>query len=136
MYGSVDVNYLAVLVAAIASMVLGWLWYGPLFGKAWMAMSGQKDMGKYKGGMGANYFIAYLGSAVTAYGMAYFLSATSATTLSGALMVAFWAWLGFVATVTLGSVLWERQSWSFWFLKNSYNLLSLLLIAWILFAWK
>lgn len=28
-----EVNYLAVLVAATANLILGAIWYGPLFGK-------------------------------------------------------------------------------------------------------
>ena len=32
-----SVNYLAVLVAAALEIGLGALWYGPLFGKPWMA---------------------------------------------------------------------------------------------------
>ena len=38
MMQQVAVNYLAVLAAAIASMVIGFLWYGPLFGKQYMAL--------------------------------------------------------------------------------------------------
>ena len=34
------VNWLAVVVAALAAFPLGMLWYGPLFGKAWMAATG------------------------------------------------------------------------------------------------
>ncbi len=35
----VHVNYLAVLVAALAVFVLGWLWYSPLlFFKPWMRL--------------------------------------------------------------------------------------------------
>ena len=37
---TVDINYLAVLIAALASYVLGALWYSPvLFGKLWMKLS-------------------------------------------------------------------------------------------------
>lgn len=45
-----NVNYLAVLVAAIASMILGYLWYGPLFGNMWKQLMGftDKDMKKMK----------------------------------------------------------------------------------------
>jgi len=31
------VNYLAVIVTAVAGFLIGWLWYGVLFGKTWMA---------------------------------------------------------------------------------------------------
>lgn len=33
-----SINYLAVLIAAVASMIIGFLGYGPLFGKAWMRL--------------------------------------------------------------------------------------------------
>jgi len=38
---SLDINWLAVLVAAIATFVLGGLWYGPLFGRIWRVAEGQ-----------------------------------------------------------------------------------------------
>jgi hypothetical protein len=31
------VSWLAVIVGAVAAFILGWLWYGPLFGKQWAA---------------------------------------------------------------------------------------------------
>ncbi len=41
------ITWLAVIVAALASFPLGMLWYGPLFGKAWMAASGvTKETGR------------------------------------------------------------------------------------------
>lgn len=44
-----DINWLSILAAAVASLVIGFLWYGPLFGKAWMAASGMTEE-KIKGG--------------------------------------------------------------------------------------
>jgi hypothetical protein len=38
-----DINWLAVLVAAIVTFVLGGLWYGPLFGKVWRTAEGQAE---------------------------------------------------------------------------------------------
>lgn len=38
---------LAVVLAAVVSMIVGWLWYGPLFGKQWMALMGWKPLGKF-----------------------------------------------------------------------------------------
>ena len=48
---ALEVNYLAVLVAAIVNMVVGALWYSPLlFGKAWMKLTGfnKKQLKKAK----------------------------------------------------------------------------------------
>jgi hypothetical protein len=36
-------NWLAILGATLASFALGGLWYGPIFGKAWMAAIGKKQ---------------------------------------------------------------------------------------------
>ena len=36
-------NYLALLVAALVPMVIGYLWYGPLFGKTWMNSTGMTE---------------------------------------------------------------------------------------------
>ena len=36
-----DLNYLAILVAGISNMVIGFLWYGPIFGKMWMGLIGK-----------------------------------------------------------------------------------------------
>ncbi len=37
-----QVNWLAVAVTAIVTFALGALWYGPLFGKAWLSAVGLK----------------------------------------------------------------------------------------------
>lgn len=38
-----DINWLAVVLAAIAAFVVGGIWYGPLFGKAWMVAAGKTE---------------------------------------------------------------------------------------------
>jgi hypothetical protein len=53
----------------------------------------------------------------------------------GGLMAGFWNWLGFVAPVTLGSVLWEGKSWKLWCFNNSYYLVMLLVMGVILSLW-
>jgi hypothetical protein len=40
---SLDINWLGVIVAAVATFVLGGVWYGPLFGKVWRAAEGRPD---------------------------------------------------------------------------------------------
>lgn len=38
-----NINWLAIVAAAILPLVTGFLWYGPLFGKAWMKESGMTE---------------------------------------------------------------------------------------------
>ena len=35
-----SINFLAVVVCVVAGMPVGFLWFGPLFGKAWAAHMG------------------------------------------------------------------------------------------------
>lgn len=138
----VDVNYLAVLAGAVSNMVLGFLWYGPLFGKQWMALSGlgqqELDLQKSKG-LGKSYAIAFVGALVMAYVLAHALVFASAYMgvdgVYAGLTVGFWNWLGFIAPVTLGIVLWDGKPWKLWVLNNAYHLLSLLVMGVILASW-
>ena len=135
----VNINYWAVLGAAVASMVLGFLWYGPLFGKVWMSLSGltsaDAEAAKAKG-MGKTYALSFLGSLVMSYVLAHSLIFASAYLvvegISAGLMAGFWNWLGFIAPVTLGGVLWEGKSWKLWGLNNAYYIVSLCVMGVIL----
>ncbi len=138
----VNVNYLAILVSAIASMILGYIWYGPLFGKQWISLSGlsreQLDSQKAKG-RGKSYALMFVGSLVMAFVLSHTLifamDFLGTEGISAGLQTGFWNWLGFVAPVTLGSVLWDGKPWKLWVLNNAYNLLSLLVMGVILALW-
>ncbi len=138
----VPINYLAVLVAAIASMVIGSLWYGPIFGKQWVALSGMPSdkMDKAKAqGMGKAYAIAFVGSLLLSYVLAHaIVFAGSYMHVEGiklGLTAGFWNWLGFIVPVTLGSVLWEMRPWKLWVINISYHLVTLMLMGIILALW-
>lgn len=139
---AVTINYLAVLAASIVHMILGFLWYGPVFGKQWMALSGvnPNKEGISKGKMNQLYLMAFIGALIMNYVLAHaFVFASNYMEVSGAaagLSVGFWNWLGFIAPVTLGSVLWEGKSWKLWGLNNSYQLLSLLIAGVIIALWQ
>ncbi len=128
------VGYIAIFVAAIASMVIGFLWYGPLFGKIWMDLSGFKkeNMDKMKSSAQTGYIVQYVASLVTAGVIGMLITATGATTLVAALMVGFWGWIGFIATTTLGGVLWEGKPVKLYLLNNAYHLLTAFVMAAIL----
>lgn len=135
-----EINYLAVIGAAIASMVVGMFWYSPAgFGKQWMALSGltEADMNRAKArGMSKLYFIAFVGSLLTSYVLARFSDYMGASTVLGGLELGFWVWLGFVATTLLGPILWEGKPAKLYFLNASYQLVNLAIMGIILSVWK
>lgn len=133
----ISINYLALIVAAIANMAIGMLWYGPLFGKQWMAMTGlTKESMK---DMPLKPWQAMIGGLITSLVIAYvllFFTLTWVTSLSEALMSAFWIWLGFVATTQLSGFLWEGKSFKLFLLNTGYSLVAYGVMAAILFLWQ
>ena len=132
------VNYLAILVAGIASMVLGFLWYGPFFGKPWMKLMNfdKNSMKSMKLSPVTAMILGFLTYLVIAYVLAGFISILNAATIVEGMKIAFWIWLGFIATTTLGSFLWEGKSIKLYLFNNAYNLLNILVMAVILITWK
>jgi hypothetical protein len=135
----VDINFVAVFVAAIASMVIGAFWYSPvLFGNAWIKLSGmsKKDIEKAKqGGMGGKYFLGFVASLVMAYVLSYFVDYAGAVVALEGAQVGFWVWLGFIAPVQLGVVLWENKPVKLFWMNTLYYLVTLAVMGIILAAW-
>ncbi|MEN9625842.1 MAG: hypothetical protein RL557_170 [archaeon] len=133
-----SVNYLTVIVCAVASMIIGSLWYSPLlFGNIWMKLQGfsKKDMNKAKqAGMWKLYLAAFIGSLVTASVLGYLIDIVGKNVSTG-ILLAFLAWLGFVATTLLGNVLWEGKSVAVYVLNILYYLVNLVVMGLILGAW-
>lgn len=134
----VVINYWAVLGVAVASMVLGSLWYGPLFGKTWMKLAGVSMSGGKEGqkAMMKSYALMFVSALIMGFVLAHFLKFAGTfmndVSLSGALMGAAWIWLGFVAPPTVGMVLWEGKPWKYWLIVSGYWLADLLIAAVIL----
>lgn len=132
----VTVNWLAVLVAGVVKFLIGWAWYAPpVLGKKWMELSRitEADM---RAGMAP----AIIGQLVTDLIMAYVLARVVAhygagTIVDGAL-VALLVWVGFVATVTLASVLYEKRPVQLWLINNGYLVIGLVVMGAILAAWQ
>ncbi|QQG40034.1 MAG: DUF1761 domain-containing protein [Candidatus Aenigmatarchaeota archaeon] len=129
------ITYVAVAIAALASFVLGMLWYGPLFGKIWMKLSGitnkQVKVAKKKN-MSPAYVASILGSVVMAFVLGLFITLTGVTSAAGGMMIGAWAWLGFIAPVQLGKVLWEGKPLQLYALDVAFHLVALLLMGYIL----
>lgn len=132
------INYLAVVVSAIVSMVLGGFWYSPfLFGKRWTEGMNfaPKDLLDMKKRANASYAINFLLLLLMAFVLAHFVDYAQATTFIEGVQAGFWVWLGFIATVSLGSVLWEGKPIQVYLINAGYQLVSLVMMGIILTLW-
>ncbi|MEK9157341.1 MAG: DUF1761 domain-containing protein [Patescibacteria group bacterium] len=135
----VEVSLIAPFVCAVANMVLGMVWYNPAtpVGKMWMKESGHKMESmteKQKKMMGFSYLIAFVCAYTMAYVLGHVLAFAETASYGEALQGAFWMWLGFVATVGTGVVLWEGKSWKLWAINTGYYLVAMLIMSTILFG--
>ena len=124
--------YWSIIVAAIAQMIIGYLWYGPLFGKIWMRLSKAK-MNSKKSAI-PSYVWMFVGSLVTAYILKIVLLVFPFASASGVTLTAVLLWLGFNVPVLLGSILWEGKSFKLYALNTLYYLVSYIVMAQILLA--
>lgn len=130
-------NLLAVVVAGVASLAVGMLWYNEkLMGKEWMRLLGltkkemHEAMHKSKGN---RYLFALLSALVMSYVLALVLEEVLVTTLWESISVALVLWVGFVVTVKMSSVLWEHKPFELYLLNVGQYLVSLVVMASILY---
>jgi hypothetical protein len=135
------INLLAVIVAAIASFVIGFMFHGPLFGKLWMKLANIVPTGNEKlSDMVPQMVKNFLMNIVSAYVLAMFIYVTAsygnnAGSIAGGMTVAFWAWLGFVVTSTSMDMIWMGKSKKLWLFEIVASLVSFLAMGAIIAAW-
>ena len=94
-----DVNYLAVILAALVAQPLGFLWYGPGLGQRWMSLrdySEEEIQGDASPGV---YILPVVASVLIAYGLARLCDMTGADSVGECIAIAVFCWAGFAATV-------------------------------------
>jgi hypothetical protein len=133
----VDINWMAVVVSALVYVGIGMIWYGPLFGKQWMALMGytKKNMKDMKLTPKQAMFGGLISSLVLSAVLSKFVDIYGAVNVPMALKLAFCVWLGFVATFQLGGFLWENKPFKLFVLNTAHALVSLMVMASILAVW-
>jgi len=136
---NVDINYLAVFLAAVSSMVVGSVWYLPaVFGKSWMKMTKVKMASDdVKGAKAAwMYGSVFLASLLTAYVLAHvtFLANQffANSYLQDALATAFWLWVGFTGARLYVHDTFEGRRKKLTLLNSLHELVTVLVMALII----
>ena len=131
------VNFLAILVSAVAIFLLGGLWYSPvLFAKKWVALQG-KSMEEMSGGSHPSLYVqVFICGLVTAAAMALAQAHMPNPSLAHGLIIGFLAWLGFAGATSYGTALFSFKPKALWAIDTGFNLASFLLAGAILGAWQ
>ena len=130
-----DVNWLAVLVAALAKFVIGGVWYSPpVFGPRWGAIVAVSPEA-FKARMVPAMVTDLLASLVLAWVLANVLKFTGATGLVPGVRVSFFLWLGFVATPLLSTTVYEGRPLALFLVNGAYWLVSIMVMGAVIGAW-
>lgn len=138
----VSVNYLAVAVGAVVSMVIGAVWYGPLFGKKWMKIIGMNPSNKeamknMQTSAGMLYVTQFV---LTLFQVLVLAHLVADTALVGGLERALWIWAAFVIPTLAGASMWTNEStstkWARFLIQGGYQLTLFVVFGLLLQYWK
>lgn len=142
-------DWLGIVLAAVAALAVGFLWFTVLFGKRWAAEMGmsmdEAPPGKV---MALNMAKDLVGHFVMAYVLWHIMVAflpevwadhLGATAENAAMWTygwwaAFFVWLGFFVPGALARTGWEGRSWPWFGIDVSYSLVKLVVMGQILAA--
>ncbi|PYX59623.1 MAG: hypothetical protein DMG73_08180 [Acidobacteria bacterium] len=136
-----SVNLWSVLVAAIATMAIGFLWYSPiLFARPWMVLMGydpddKAKLAEMQKGAGKLYVISFVASLVAAFVLSKIIFGLAINSALYGLKVGFAVWLGFVATVQLTDSLFSKKPAKLFLINTGYQLVCYLAMGAMIGAW-
>ena len=129
-------NFLAALVAAISTFLVGGLWYSPLlFARPWMEANGLSDEDLKRGGLGRIFGGSFALALVAAVNLAFFLADGKRDLAWGATAGAL-AGVGWVATAFGATYLFERKPLKLYLINAGYHAVTFTLMGAILGVWK
>lgn len=132
----VQINWAAVLLATIASMAVGFVWYAkPVFGKMWMDLVHLSEKDQQKGAAMA-IGQALVTAVVTAYVLAHvtYISQSffGVSYMESALNTAFWLWLGISATTIVTHNAFEQRRKKLTLLTVAHQLVAFLVMGFVI----
>lgn len=128
-----NINWLSILAASLSAFVIGGIWYGPLFGKAWMAASGKTENELQQRNMVQVFTVSLLLILIAAINLEMFIG--SEGTLNYGMFAGLLAGIGWVATFMGVIYLFEKRSLKLWLINAGYSVIALTLMGSILGAW-
>ncbi len=134
----IQINYWAVLLAAVSSMVVGSVWYAKsVFGGTWMKLAKMNDK-KMKKGMVSSMVMAFVLSLLMAYVLAHLAFIANSfmqdSFFADSVVTAFWVWLGVAFTRTVTHDAFEQRPMKLTFL-NITNMLVTMLVMGAVIGW-
>ena len=133
-----EINWLAVLLADVSSMVIGAIWYAkPVFGRRWMRLSGISDADLQKNPalpLIITFVVSFFTAAVLAGSAAIAQHFYEGNFLLNAVLTSVILWIGFTAARMVTHDLFDRRPSSLSVLNLAHELVTLVVMGLIIGA--
>jgi len=130
-----SIDYLAVVFAAVAGMMLGAIWYMPgVFGDSWRAALGQERWRHADPRI--TVLVRMIATAITAFSLAVLLSGAGVTTLAGSLRLGLVVGAGVVVPTIVGDYQFMGRTWKLIVLTAGHRLLHIVSMSGVLGAFR
>jgi len=129
-----DMNWLAILVATLVGFAIGGLWYGPLFGNAWLAALGKKleDLEPTP----TPYIISFFTSLITALVLAVLILTLGINDFFGGLYLGVAVGAGFIATAMASDAAFCGWGLRLFLIQAGYRVTYSIVMGVILAVWQ
>lgn len=130
-----NINHLAVFVCALASLLIGGLWYSPvLFAKVWQRETGLTDDQLKTSNPAKIFGLSFLLAYLVSYNLAFFLAGTDTNWrwgIGAGLLASVWA---IAMHIMMG--LFEQRTFKHMLINCSYMAVYFAVIGFILGIWR
>jgi hypothetical protein len=129
-------NWLGIILATSTAVVISVLWYSDfMFGKEWRRVTKLKDK-EFKDNLLLSIVGLVVISFVSAFVLKRFIVIAAPASILEAIRLSIWVWIGFVATYGLSNTLFEKRSYELSVINLSNHLVTLTIMAAILYSVK
>ncbi len=126
-------NWWAILLATVAAFALGGLWYGPMFGKAWLAALGKSADELQPSPQ--PFIISAVTALVTCVVVAALMHGLNMTGLASGLLFGFITGIGFIAAAMASDAAFCGWGWKLWAIQAGYRVAYSVLMGGIIGVW-
>ena len=126
-------NWWAILVAVAAAFALGGLWYGPLFGKAWLSALGKTEDDITPSA--EPFIVSAVAALATCVVVAALMNGLGLTGLVHGLVFGFITGVGFIAAAMASDTAFCRWGWDLWAIQAGYRVAYSVLMGGIVGVW-